>query len=116
MPVTATEADRTGRPIAMRPQAPPIDWKPVEMKLVPLPERAPDIVVIKYGQGGRVDEHKQRFDDYRRTRAKVEVRGPCYSACTMLLTLRGAGKPLHRGARLHSVPCRARDGARRAHG
>ena len=35
-----------------------------------------DIVVIKYGQGGRVDEHKQRFDDYRRTKTKVEVRGP----------------------------------------
>ena len=42
------------------------------------------MVVIRWGQGGRVDEHKQRFSDYRLTRAKIELRGPCYSACTML--------------------------------
>ena len=42
------------------------------------------MVVIRWGQGGRVDEHQQRFSDYRLTRAKIELRGPCYSACTML--------------------------------
>ena len=44
----------------------------------------PHTVIIKYGQGGRVDEHRQRFADYRRTKTKVEIRGPCYSACTMV--------------------------------
>lgn len=52
----------------------------------PTSERAPDTVVIKYGQGGRVDEHQARYAYYKRTGTKVEVRGPCYSACTLLLT------------------------------
>ena len=46
----------------------------------------PKTVVIKYGQGGRVDEHISQFAIYRNTGANVEVRGPCYSACTMLTT------------------------------
>ena len=43
-------------------------------------------MVIKYGQGGRVDEHISQFAIYRNTGANVGVRGPCYSACTMLTT------------------------------
>ena len=49
-----------------------------------LVERPPDTVIIRHGQGGRVAEHRLRFDDYRRTKAKVEIRGPCYSACTLV--------------------------------
>ena len=47
---------------------------------------SPKTVVIRYGQGGRVDEHISQFAIYRNTGANVEVRGPCYSACTMLTT------------------------------
>jgi hypothetical protein len=50
------------------------------------PGKPPDPVVITWGQGGRVDEHRQRFAGYKRTKAKVEIRGPCYSACTLLLS------------------------------
>ena len=32
-----------------------------------------------------MDEHRQTFAGYQRHKAKVEVRGPCYSACTLLL-------------------------------
>jgi hypothetical protein len=42
-------------------------------------------IVIRYGQGGKITEHRQQFAIYQNRRAKVEVRGPCYSACTLLL-------------------------------
>jgi hypothetical protein len=32
-----------------------------------------------------VDEHRQTFAGYQRHKAKVEIRGPCYSACTLVL-------------------------------
>ena len=51
----------------------------------PTPGRKQDTVVIRYGNGGRVVEHRQRFADYRLTKTKVEIRGPCYSACTLVL-------------------------------
>jgi hypothetical protein len=41
-------------------------------------------VVITYGRGGRVDEHRMKFAGYRQSGARVELRGPCYSACTLL--------------------------------
>ena len=50
------------------------------------------VVIIKYGRGGRVDEHTLRFADYRRNGTKVEVRGPCYSACTMVLAYVGTDR------------------------
>jgi hypothetical protein len=46
-------------------------------------------IIIKYGRGGRMDEHTLRFADYRLTKAKVEIRGPCYSACTIVLAYVG---------------------------
>ena len=49
-------------------------------KPVPLPP-----IVISLGKGGRVDEHRQQFAIYQRAGAKVEIRGPCYSACTLVL-------------------------------
>jgi hypothetical protein len=49
------------------------------------PGKEPETVVIKFGAGGRMDAHYQLYTDYRRARTKVEVRGPCYSACTLVL-------------------------------
>jgi hypothetical protein len=68
------------------PPSPP-GWKVMGVTPAPLPtpERTPETVVIKFGNGGRVDEHRQRFADYRLTKTKVEIRGPCYSACTLIL-------------------------------
>ena len=45
---------------------------------------AAEIVVIKYGQGGSLFEHTLRFAAYRNKKSKVEIRGPCYSACTIV--------------------------------
>jgi hypothetical protein len=42
-------------------------------------------IVISFGKGGRVDEHRQQFAVYQRAKSKVEIRGPCYSACTLVL-------------------------------
>jgi len=49
------------------------------------PGKKPETVVISYGAGGRMDAHYQLYADYRRAKTKVEVRGPCYSACTLVL-------------------------------
>jgi hypothetical protein len=45
---------------------------------------AAETVVIKYGRGGSVHEHIYRFASYRNKKSKVEIRGPCYSACTLV--------------------------------
>jgi len=42
-------------------------------------------IVIGFGRGGFVDEHRKTFAGYQRHKAKVEIRGPCYSACTFVL-------------------------------
>jgi hypothetical protein len=50
-----------------------------------MPERPPaTVIVINYGRGGRVDEHNMKYAAYKREKAKVQVRGPCYSACTLV--------------------------------
>lgn len=49
----------------------------------PLPLQAP--IVISFGRGGLVDEHRKTFAGYQRHKVKVEIRGPCYSACTLVL-------------------------------
>jgi len=49
------------------------------------PGKEPETVVIRYGPGGRMDMHYNLYADYKRARTKVEVRGPCYSACTLVL-------------------------------
>lgn len=64
------------------------------VKTVPVPDRgwAPvmpepplgETVVIRYGNGGMVAEHNLRFGAYKRANTKVEIRGPCYSACTLI--------------------------------
>lgn len=49
------------------------------------PVKPPETVVIRHGAGGRMDMHYALYADYRRAKTKVEVRGPCYSACTLVL-------------------------------
>jgi hypothetical protein len=44
-----------------------------------------DKVVMTWGAGGRIVEHRLTFESYFRAGTKVELRGPCYSACTLLL-------------------------------
>ena len=46
--------------------------------------RPPDTVIIRHGQGGRLDQHRFRFADYQSNKTKVELRVPCYSACTLI--------------------------------
>ena len=71
---------------ALEPIPSPPGWNPMALTPAPLPERrVPDVVVITLGKGGRMDEHHQRYTDYRLAKTKVEVRGPCYSACTLVL-------------------------------
>jgi hypothetical protein len=60
---------------------------PVPIGVTPMPLPTMDsVVIIKHGRGGRLDEHTLRFADFRRNRTKVEIRGPCYSACTIVLS------------------------------
>ena len=40
---------------------------------------------MKWGAGGRIVDHRMTFEGYFRAGTKVELRGPCYSACTLLL-------------------------------
>jgi hypothetical protein len=61
---------------------------------------------------GRVDEHKQRFSDYRLTKTKVELL--LLFGVHAALDLRGAGRPLHRARRLHGVPRHPLVGVRQA--
>ena len=42
-------------------------------------------VVMTFGDGGRIVDHRMTFEGYFRSGTKVELRGPCYSACTLLL-------------------------------
>ena len=48
-------------------------------------DKPPETVVIKYGAGGLMATHYALYTNYRRAKTKVEVRGPCYSACTLVL-------------------------------
>ena len=41
-------------------------------------------VVLRYEPGGRINLHRLRFLGYQREGAKVELRGGCYSACTLI--------------------------------
>jgi len=41
-------------------------------------------VVLQREYGGSIDQHRYRFASYQRDGNSVELRGPCYSACTLL--------------------------------
>jgi hypothetical protein len=42
--------------------------------------------VIWNGPGGRIDDHTDRFADWARHNAEVEIRGRCHSACTLVMS------------------------------
>ena len=71
------------------PPGPWIDYQSTEaFKPTPVPQDAPppaEPVVMTFGAGGRIVEHRMTFEGYFRSGTKVELRGPCYSACTLLL-------------------------------
>ena len=83
---TWPEALRQEVPILKELAKPPIGAvKPGPLIMPPMDST----IIIKFGRGGRVDEHTLRFADYRRTQSKVEIRGPCQSACTIVLAYVG---------------------------
>ena len=70
------------------------------------PRRA---VVIKFGAGGRVDEHRQIFAGYRAQGQGGNPR-PLLFGLHVGLGLCGAGQIVHCGGRLHGVPRHSIDG------
>jgi hypothetical protein len=63
---------------------PPSEYRPPSQQaaLSPPPPLAP--VVMAGGQGGSIYEHILRFSKLEQTGAPVEMRGGCWSACTMI--------------------------------
>jgi hypothetical protein len=43
-------------------------------------------LVLRRGPGGVIAEHVKRFEELARSGDDVEVRGPCFSACTLIVT------------------------------
>ena len=72
---------RTMEMVALQPVPP----APVAVSL-------PPIVIPAHGMGGNLDEHRQLFATYRAYGLSVELRGPCYSACTILTSYVGKDK------------------------
>ena len=52
----------------------------------------PNRVVITYGAGGLLWEHNLKYVGYRNAGMAVEMRGPCYSACTLITAYVGKDK------------------------
>ena len=52
----------------------------------------PERVVITHGAGGLAAEHHMKFLGYHTTGKAVEIRGPCYSACTLMTAYVGKDK------------------------
>ena len=63
-----------------RTPAPP----PTETFNVPLKPSPPETIKIALGLGGSISAHRETYSRYNQG-AKVEVRGPCYSACTLIV-------------------------------
>ena len=62
----------------------PPGWKTIALTPTPDPPLAPEKVVMTRGDGGSLNEHQLLFARYRLGGTKVELRGPCYSACTVI--------------------------------
>jgi hypothetical protein len=60
--------------------------------------------LITYGAGGAINEHNLKFAGYRNIGAMVEIRGGCYSACTLISAYVGKDKTMHRARRVLRVP------------
>jgi hypothetical protein len=75
---------RTVETVALQPKAPPA--------VIPPASNLPPIVIDRRGMGGKVHEHRMIFAGYRASGASVELRGPCYSACTFVMSYVGKDK------------------------
>ena len=90
-----------GVPLYKRKFAPPegsLDWLPEGARIVatirpqplaglqPIPPTAvtPEPIVIHGGMGGLISEHQYRFLALKQQNATVEMRGGCWSACTLI--------------------------------
>jgi hypothetical protein len=58
----------------------------------PTPRTMSPVAIPAHGMGGNLNEHKLLFAHYQYTGASVELRGPCYSACTILTAYVGKDK------------------------
>ena len=56
------------------------------------PSATPERIVITHGVGGSIYEHNLKFWGYRQVGNEVEIRGPCYSACTLITAYVGKDK------------------------
>jgi hypothetical protein len=61
----------------------PIAVAPLPQHAVIKPAAVPPLVVLRDENGGRIEDHRIRFAGYRDA-TKVEVRGRCLSACTLV--------------------------------
>jgi hypothetical protein len=64
----------------------PPGWQEIKATPVTIVPVRPEAVVIRFGDGGLISEHQRRYAGYRLISAPVELRGPCYSACTIVLS------------------------------
>ena len=96
-PVKCLKPDGTEEPCESRDTAQPLTpeeryraWRGEELRqdrpppIPAAPTTSPATVVIQYGQGGVIREHHLKYADYARVGSPVEMRGPCYSACTLI--------------------------------
>jgi hypothetical protein len=88
-----------GLPLYQRKYMPPADpigdvppgWT-LGARTLPPPAVMPERIVITYGAGGSIYEHNMKFAGYRNAGFEVEIRGPCYSACTLITAYVGKDK------------------------
>jgi hypothetical protein len=91
VPAQAVIDPEAGVPLYKRKYMAPegsLDWLPDGARIVatikPPPLPAPERIVIAYEMGGLLAEHTSRFYALGQTGAPVEIRGGCWSACTMI--------------------------------
>jgi hypothetical protein len=58
----------------------------------PAPLVVPERIVITYGAGGVIRDHHRKYQEYVDGGKTVEIRGPCYSACTLITAYFGKDK------------------------
>jgi hypothetical protein len=70
----------------------PKGWQLTVLSPDPISGRGPNRVVVTVGAGGLISEHNLLFMRYRNAGTAVEMRGPCYSACTLITAYFGKDK------------------------
>ena len=58
----------------------------------PMLSRSNSRWLMTVGAGGSISEHNLKFWGYRQVGSEVEIRGPCYSACTLITAYVGKDK------------------------